>query len=644
MAEHPLDEVARQFSRFSASDRLAKLGGLQLIPENSRRALRLELAACAAASTAEGGEFTATAEEIRTILNRSAVSDPQLVMLEDPTGGWFVESVTFVGGAYLVFPGITTDATFTLDLLGRALALYRRPYSSGGFAPSAVRLLQAALLVSDEVAKRAGLGRGVLATGAAESSDIVVPEDSRLAALAEAVRFTGAELNDILRPCEADSSILDPLMIECGQLDLSSCDTQTYALQSTPIVQVDSEYIVAAPSLLTPAARHQVVCMAKKHQVVDELAARVNLAAWNTAVKCFRYMRITLSAPRFPGPRPSLLMADGLFGFDTDKALYAAVISDDLTDYDEETVFGAAPEQRVWPALKAHLDRVFWSLAKSDNPPNAVLCVVLSSGLGRAWGFGVGDRGASPPYKLMAMTVSDLTVIAHLEGGHSLFLWKFCSAGDRLRERCEVFAAGSLSEYGCYRDRDYSFYLSDREIPNMLTLASDWDGPLRTEYLDKVDPHGVPSHDGRHISGVVALHGTRSVPIYTEEATLGERVALLVEGYAIPIWVVGPESYEAGDAATHPALVQLADMIAYWLWQYEPSMRDWFAKTFARTRQVLVISIDADESLEVRTSDLDSLASGEPFHIQTPEGSAAVQVTFHAAVAGLLDGPENHRS
>ena len=125
----PLYIVAREFASFDISDVLAKLGGLRLMPENACRAARLELAASVAAGCAYLSDKPySKVNQLRRILNGPQISDPQRIPNENPIGGWFLESVSFVDGAFLVLPGITTNATFIQRHIGAVLALIKTPF------------------------------------------------------------------------------------------------------------------------------------------------------------------------------------------------------------------------------------------------------------------------------------------------------------------------------------------------------------------------------------------------------------------------------------------------------------------------------------------------------------------------------------
>lgn len=353
---HPLLAVVDQLTRYANADVLAKVGGLQLMPENAGRAERMELAACAAvAAPVTGSTRSIGLDTLRAILGGPQLSHSQLVMREDPVGGWFVESLAFHGGTYLVLPGITTDATFSMRCLVRAIGLRGEPYSHQGFKNSAERLVRAALNLSDAMLHRAGLKRGSAAIDHSEDAHIIVPNSRRLTELSQSVRFSAAEISRLLAKCGTAIADLAPLTVDAGAIDVRNCSPDANPIQATPIVRIGDEFIVVAPLVVLAALRHQILCSARMHMVLPEILLAANQVAWKSATRALGCMDIRLRGGPFPGGCPSFVASDGLFSFDSDKALYACMISDDLVDFDETMVFGAAPRQDLWPELKSHI-------------------------------------------------------------------------------------------------------------------------------------------------------------------------------------------------------------------------------------------------------------------------------------------------
>jgi hypothetical protein len=87
----------------------------------------------------------------------------------------------------------------------------------------------------------------------------------------------------------------------------------------------------------------------------------------------------------------------------------------------------------------------------------------------------------------------------------------------------------------------------------------------------KRDRHGASSYSHGYIAEVTCLYDP-DVPIYIPFARLGERATVLVEELPVNIWIIGPEYENDEQRRLHSIYAQLAEMIAYWLWQCTPSL------------------------------------------------------------------------
>lgn len=641
MEEHWLSDLVDAMSQYDITDVLAKIGGLLIFPENASRIGRLEIAAHAAAAvTPVPTTRRVPASALRSLLNNSVISEEWFVMQEDPLGGWLTESVTYAGGPNIVFPGIVSNATFILRHVLKAITLHKRPFSSPDFAPRCGRLAFAALRLSNAIAARAGMARGVLPIERRRDKSILIPPDPQLDALSAAVTFSESELREVCGS-HVDPDALSPLVINAGSVALSKCTPDSGPIQARPIVRCGDTFVVVAPTLLTAALRHAIVCQAQEAGLLNELAERLNGAFWLTLKQSLTHMGLSASEGAWPGERPDLLLADGLFGFDTDKALYACLLTDDLVGYDQSTVFGEKAPVDVWHSIRTLFEHVQADLRKLPQPPAELVCLLLTAGIGRAWVVGASEKGEDLPYELLTLGLAELETISLLEGHDELFLWRFARDSRRARDKFDVFSFATLNEYGFYRQREYSFYFSDDATGGHLALDVSWEGDLHREVMETVDPHGVPSWDRRHIAEVVTAHGTRDVPVYMQRKAPDDRVALVVEGYSVPIWVIGVSPLDEGQRSDYATIAMLADAIAYWLWQFTPSMCDWFNRAFGDAPDVVVICLKAGESLELHSDELPAQAHARAFELAPRGADLELSVVFRAAVNALIDGPTN---
>lgn len=155
--EHDLDRLLREICPYDSADTLAYIAGLQLLPENADKSIRLEAFAYAAASLPEReGTKCISIDKINFLLNKSPFSRGPIRLAEDPMPNPFTESITFLKGSYIVFPWNLEESTFVFRQLIKALLYFNNPFPNSEFIKQATMLISACLLLSNEIAIRAG--------------------------------------------------------------------------------------------------------------------------------------------------------------------------------------------------------------------------------------------------------------------------------------------------------------------------------------------------------------------------------------------------------------------------------------------------------------------------------------------------------
>lgn len=162
-ARHPdLAQLRDAVAVFDPLNLAAKAAALQLVPENADRLVRLYGAVGVAATVApSAGQPSMSANKLRSFLNEPPLSDSAFASGEDPFNNPFAEVLTFHGGSYVVFPGVDDDACFVFRHLAKAVLNPKDPLSKPAFAEEARAICAFVLILSDEIASRAGLDHQV---------------------------------------------------------------------------------------------------------------------------------------------------------------------------------------------------------------------------------------------------------------------------------------------------------------------------------------------------------------------------------------------------------------------------------------------------------------------------------------------------
>ena len=203
-------------------------------------------------------------------------------------------------------------------------------------------------------------------------------------------------------------------------------------------------------------------------------------------------------------------------------------------------------------------------------------------------------------------------------------------------------AFSELDKLALYFEKSQSFYMSDDRIYDMVSLYPDMGGKLREKVIHQIDPHAVPSFRDGYFVEVAALHGTRDIPIYLERSIIRSgvrRFALFVEALPVPLWVLGPPPDESASATTHGGIGgHFVEAVAYWMWQFAPSISD--AVNLIDASWTLKIEVSFTGDFSARPSNREATDPVE-LEVSADPGSATVFVQIDSAIMQFLDRSDN---
>lgn len=587
-----LSDLIKLLKPYDVGDLLAKVAALQICPENADKKTRLDALAHAISTIPfEEGKARISRQKLLQICNNPPLAQSYIQSQEDPAEQPFTEAYTFIGGSYIVFPGDVTDATFIIRHLNKAILLTTDSSLDENFIQQVKKTNGAILNMSNEVARRAGIRRNLLPK-VSRSQDIFVPKN--LEQLQSAVTFSLEEIIQLLDSIGIESSTLDPFILDVGTIAPDDYTIEAGPLNARPLVRVKNSLIVSQPGMLLASLRHQILVLAVELGLTEKLANLYKEAVWHTVKESLAYFRCRPVSIPLPSVPDNLPIQDGIWSLDTDKALYVSLSYDDLSDYQNEDVFGAAQKRDNLSGLIEQRQMAVEDAVFLHSQGLNELCVLyLFVGVGRNALFGFN----APPFPLKSpravMSVSDFEIISLLEANDPLTILKYAKASDAVREITKVFAWSTLDEFTIYRDNKYSYYLSDDTRPNLITVTPGSGSKLRYEALQRFDFHSALHFLPNYIVEVASLHGNSSIPIYIPRGDIGKRVELLVEGLPVLIWIVGPkESEKIQKLELKHIYAEFADMLGYWLWQLTPSLAQYLSVLPNVQINVLIIRLD----------------------------------------------------
>jgi len=275
--------------------------------------------------------------------------------------------------------------------------------------------------------------------------------------------------------------------------------------------------------------------------------------------------------------------------------------------------------------------------------PNEVMLLLLLQDVGR----GLVAANTSPPADslVIIMTAADLQTISMLNEDQ-LMLWKYAKALKRLKDSTTLVSWGQLDIFSAYRSQDYTFYFSDDMLPNLLSFIPEGAGDLRRDVQQRLNIHAVTSYKDNRIHEAVALHDARTIPEYVILGDLGKRVAVLLEGYPIPLWFVGQRDDTPDDVEYHKLCAEIVDALAYWFWEISSSLIPQMDQIEASISCIVFRVILIPSMSWFLNNNAIAGPNGEPsindcVTVETDLSNSQITATLEAGLGKLLTYPDN---
>lgn len=608
------------------------------MPENAGRIVRLEVASHIAASLSPKSRRIITPKQLDAVFNAGPLADIQFVRDEDPHEFAFTDSIAFIGGPFIVLSGIEDDSVYIVQNLLNAIFRHRQQLQDPDYLNQAFDLTMAVLLLSNQIAVRANLKRGVDPINSFREP-VVVPTSRQLDFLKNAVVFDRSELERVLLKRSINPAALNCLITKLGETSLDSYQLHESPLLERPIVEGGDFYVVALPTRLLTALRHALVNLTIDAGLRDDVVARYTQSVWGTVLEsllCLNIEPVTNQDQDLP-PVPNT--TEGLFKLDTDKALFVILATDPLREYDAEQAFGTWRLGDLQTTIEASVDSTLQRLFKLPIPPNDILILEVIQGIGRSYAVTIRCSQSLP---LLHLSAADLQAIAHIEAGDSLVLWKYAHASERIRRVAHINRISDLDEFHLYRNNKHSYYLSDEEKYNSITILPGYAGLLREELRHSRDWHWVRSFrlEKIDLTEVTLLFSDSKIPVYVTKPSLyaGE-VEVLVEGLPLPVWITNAPFQSRFQIDARGTYARLAEAIGYWIWQFTPSIEDALRSLDPRSQRILI---------EVELDELDqwdktgSLDDGTAAVAQADSETLTIRLVLGAKMSRMLQTPDNH--
>lgn len=569
---------------------VAAASALMLIPENASKHVRLHRMAALGMALEDRQIPAASPSSIRALLKTDDIGGPAVLQQEDPYSEVLVQSIDFPDGPYLVSPG--SGEHTVADIENLIDGIFRESWMDDDLYRTVSLLIQGFLIVSDLVLRRAGLQRGTLPRGSAQTP-VDVPGAAKLKELTSAT-FISSDDFESYGPWL--SAMIDTFALDPGNVSEPCGDgTTDDRLHICPFLRVNGGYRVALPLDLLVTLRFHLLRLTEQASQLAQLGRNYRNAVLHRAMRLLD-----------PGGSATLLEEDDLLAryllpIDERRDLHIVVATDPLTDWDI-SVWDHIHETGTVLARLDHL--VVPEERRKYSSASTVLHLVIadSPGGGAVWGV-PNIIGADP---MLIIRSDDLEVMLHHEPDGPLGLLLFVEAQDR--RPGYVFATDILDEFSIYEGSEKSFYISDGPPPGVIVVPTGEALELRAKYQRETDAHGV----------VTPGSAATIVPVRRRYRSDAPGIYMSVPGSAFRGYVVELLSstvfitVELGDQGLVGVEENLLECVAYWVWEC--------------ANQIGRVQTDSVVELVLK------LSSPEAWHLpkSSPHSDSAVCVSFRA--------------
>lgn len=535
------------FYQYNSIDLIKTFAGISLSSQNHEKNVRLEELARKAIVEFNSSTVRISEDVLQSFFKGNYTSHFD----EDPTTNLFTDLITFYGGDYIIFPGITEGGNFVLSHLLKAI--YHHPTCTlpERFTDNCMHVSLLILNLSNLIAKRLDYVRYVKDN--VNEPRIFVPSERELNKLKFAVTFSKVEILDLLKENSIAIEALEGFTLSLDDLALHGQFIQDNPLLKHPIISFGDEYVIASPTTMSYALTEWILAEAKALGCFKQVEEAYHDIIWN-------YTQLNLSQLGFSlvkdptSETNSNELREGIYQFDDDKLAYIQYVTGEDPNYE------ARKQQSINRVLE---------LPEYEGFQFMDITLVSSMGQDLFFMFGKTDNSKS-----IGMTIYEFEVLVNLKDHSSLDLWKYLNAKEEKLEDSYSMGTSFLDLFKLYKENEDSFYLSDDSAEIRLHITFGYATDLYKEAKMLRDEHSALRNNNGRLTYIGVVKKDQYAPIYYSLSDLGIELQLLVEGFYQPIWVSPEKDVKSIPQGLRDLYYEMTDAIAYWLWQCQEFISD----------------------------------------------------------------------
>ena len=535
------------FSSYNSIDLIKKFSTLTLLPENHGKNVRLEELTRLAILNFGKQTKIVPHDEFESYLSKNYAYHS----LGGIPINLFTELITFHGGDYLIFPGITESGNLVLSNLLSAIYNWPDTEIAKEFKSNCKHATLLILNLSNIIAQRLGYRRYMKGI-AKDQEALSVPTNTNLTALQNTLTFSKEEIEDLMKRNGITPEVLEFFLIDIDDPALQNEYLQESPLIVKPILFFKDEYIVLSPAALSYALTLFILSHADLWHSRLEVNNAYHDIVWNSSKMYLSHLGFGVIESPDVKSIISPKTREGVYRFDDDKLAYIQYISDSDSDHHSR-------KQQVINeilALPEFSDYEFMDITLVSFLMNEMTVFFHRTKNSRSLG----------------MTFHDLDTLAKLKEHKALDLWKFMiSREEQLFDNLVSF----LDIFKVYKEHNDSFYLSDEHAKIIIPIEPGSAVDLYQKAKLMSDEHSATSFYGEKQMKVPVIKKDDYAPVYYAQSDLRIRPRFLVNGFFQPIWVTPTKTYKEIPRESTWLYIEMTDAIAYWLWQCQDSIKEY---------------------------------------------------------------------
>lgn len=615
------------FIKYNTVSLLQSFAGLSLLPENHGKNERMEELARISILNYNSSDEIPNAQALLKFLNAEYSSHH----LEDPQINLFTDLISFYGGDYLLFPGITENGIFVLNNLLSAIFHWPDSGIPKQFVTNCNHTVSFMLAISNIIATRLGYTR--YQEGCEEKKKIVVPNDAILHNLKAAVTFTIAEVEDLCKEYSIAFEAVNEFLIDINSPIMVSSRTEENPLIYKPILKINQQFVVVSPATLSLAITDYIWTTSEMAGCTHEVNEAYHNFLWNNLQMQLGQMgfkQIDLKGI-------VLNEREKLYRFDDDKIAYIQYLHDNGTNYKIKNKTGKdtfGKRDNEGSHKKEIISKI---LGIPELAGYEILDFIIISPIGREFMYAITK---TENVRTIAVPIFELDVLWNLKETKALDLWKFAIAREQQIPDVIVLSFSFLDQYKIFKDHDDSFYFSDEKKYNLIHVQSDYSGNLIKAAKHKTDKHSALKKINGHLANVQVERKDEYAPIYIDlMGLLSSELDFLVEDFKQAIWISPKSDMNDFNGEIRNIFWQLNDAIAYWLWQIQDDIAEDLAPLGSRP---LTITFDLNPLMKFQNIERDF--TREPHLLdkfQTEVTEDSLNIIIPAEIIPYLYGSDN---